>query len=211
MFVERIINSIFRSNTYIFCFDDTTGAWVVDPGDSKPILDWLKKSRKFLDGILITHAHFDHIYGVNDLYEAYPRNKIYASGCARDGMFSAKINRSCYTENPFVVKCSDINIVGHNNLIPLAEDVFVEVIDTPGHNNDCLTFKIGKYVFTGDALIPGIKVHTKSKFSDKKLAQDSIEKIISSCNPGTLICPGHGDICSLEDSEIRLSLLKNEI
>jgi len=199
MIVERFINSIFSSNTYILNLEEENGLWVVDPGDVKPIKEYIKIHNKFLKGILITHSHFDHIYGVNELIEDFHTTQIFASKNARDGMNSAKLNGSYYTENPFVVKSKNINIVEENDSILLFNGYTANVIYTPGHNNDCLSFKINQHLFTGDALIPGIKVYTKSKFGDKLQAQKSIDRIIKECNPKTFIYPGHGDICSIED------------
>lgn len=197
--VIRFVNSIFTSNSFILYFIGDNGAWVVDPGDSVPILLWLKNNNKNLRGILVTHSHFDHIYGINDLCDNFPEVVIYASKQAREGMFSAKLNSSHYTETPFVVKCTNIKIVEEPYHILLTENIYAKVIATPGHNNDCLSFEINQHLFTGDALIPGIKVYTKSKFGNKLLAKESIDRIFNSYNPTTLICPGHGDICHLED------------
>jgi len=175
---------------------------VIDPGDSKPIIELLESNSKYLKGILITHSHFDHIYGINDLCEIYPDANIYASIQAKKGLLSAKLNRSYYAEIPFVVRSNNIITVQNNDNIPIFENMNALVIDTPGHNNDCLTFTINKHLFTGDALIPGIKIHTKSKFGDKIQARISIDKIVHSFCPDSLICPGHGDICYLKDIDI---------
>lgn len=202
MLVEKFNNSIFNSNTYIIHSKNEIKTWVIDPGDSQPITGWLEKNNKYLDGILVTHAHFDHIYGINDLYDFNPKVKIYSSNFAKEGMLSAKINRSYYTENPFIVKSDNINIVEDNDLIQIFKTIKVKVLYTPGHNNDCLSFKINKYLFTGDALIPGIKVHTKSKHSDKHKANASINRMLNNFDDNTIICPGHGDMTLLKNIKV---------
>jgi glyoxylase-like metal-dependent hydrolase (beta-lactamase superfamily II) len=199
MEVVRFINSILKSNSYILCFENNDSAFVVDPGDSNPIIEWITENNKCLKGVLITHAHFDHIYGVNDLYDTYPDMAIYASEAAKEGMLSAKINRSYYTENPFSIKCKKINILEESKTVYLAENIFANVLYTPGHNNDCISFEIESHLFTGDALIPGFKVFTKTKFGNKLLAKESINKIFNTFDSQTLICPGHGDMFHLEE------------
>lgn len=209
MKIIRFVNSIFTSNSYLICFEESDSVFVVDPGDSIPILDWLKNNHKSLKGILITHSHFDHIYGINDLYGHFPMIQIYASENAKEGMLSAKLNRSYYTENPFVVNCININIVAEADTILLTQSHYANVIYTPGHNNDCLSFEIENNVFTGDSFIPGIKVHTKSKNSDKKQAEDSIKRIIEQFDDDTMIWPGHEENCLLgEMSKISLKAYK---
>lgn len=197
MKVYRFINSNFTSNSYILFLDESDYVFIIDPGDSKPLIDWLKNNSKSLQGVLITHAHFDHIYGMNDILDLFPNIEIYASTYAKAGMLSSKLNSSYYTENPFVIECENIIIVDENDTIFLWKDVVANVICTPGHNNDCLSFVIEKNLFTGDALIPGIKVHTKSKNSDKKLAEDSIKRIIEQYDVDIMIWPGHKGNCLL--------------
>ena len=199
MQVKKFVNSIFTSNSYLIYFEECDSVFVVDPGDSNPIIEWLTANNKFIKGILITHSHFDHIYGINDLYELYPNIEIYASKYAKEGMLSAKLNRSYYTENSFIVNYKNINIVEEGDKILLFDDIFANVIYTPGHNNDCMSYEIIQNLFTGDALIPGIKVYTKSKFGDKTKAKESIIRIKNQFKNKTLICPGHGDIISLGD------------
>lgn len=41
--------------------------WVVDPGDATPVQDYLTANNLNLEGILLTHHHYDHIDGVAKL------------------------------------------------------------------------------------------------------------------------------------------------
>lgn len=199
MKVERFVNSIFTSNTYILNYKDEKGIWVIDPGDSMPIIQWLERNNKFLNGILITHSHFDHIYGINHLQEIFPEIKVYASFFAIEGMKSEKLNGSLYLEIPFTIKRQDINIIREGDRIKLWKDIILNVFETPGHDRDCLTFQIGKNLFTGDALIPGIKVHTKLKYSDKTLARNSIKRIFDDFADDMMLWPGHKNNCLLSE------------
>ena len=191
MKVERFVNNIFTSNSYILHFAGDKSVWVIDPGDSGPIIEWIERKNKYLVGILITHSHFDHIYGINDLFELYPNVKIYASKYAKEGMFSAKLNTSYYTENPFIIKCHNIMVIEEPDKIIISKNKYANVINTPGHNMDCLSFNIGKNLFTGDSLIPGMKVYTKAKNSDKILSANTVIKIFDQFPNATMIWPGH--------------------
>lgn len=46
-------------------------AFVVDPGDAAPVLTVLRERQLNLAGILITHHHFDHVGGLQQLREAF--------------------------------------------------------------------------------------------------------------------------------------------
>jgi hydroxyacylglutathione hydrolase len=51
--------------------DGLCPAYVVDPGDGKIILDALEYNKLNLKGILVTHHHFDHIGGIEDLTDEF--------------------------------------------------------------------------------------------------------------------------------------------
>lgn len=203
MQVKKFTNSILSSNSYVIFKDEERYAWIIDPGDSRQIFDWLKENNKTVKGILLTHYHIDHISGVNDFFEAYPSLKIYASELSIEGLYSPKLNGSYYMEMSYEVNCKEIQVVGSDSEIELFNsEQKASIIYTPGHNNDCISYKIGKYLFTGDALIPGVKVHTKSKNANKLIAHETISRIMVNFPEDTIICPGHKEICMLKDIEL---------
>ena len=55
------------TDNYIWLARTNEGVLVVDPGDSKPVIDFLTKNNLDLDGILITHHHLDHTGGIEEL------------------------------------------------------------------------------------------------------------------------------------------------
>ena len=57
--------------------DNNKSAVVVDPGDSAPVIKSLKDNNLELTDILITHHHNDHIGGVSELKNFFPRVNIF--------------------------------------------------------------------------------------------------------------------------------------
>jgi hydroxyacylglutathione hydrolase len=55
------------TDNYIWALRVGAQALVVDPGDARPVLDWLAQEASTLTGILITHHHADHTGGVAEL------------------------------------------------------------------------------------------------------------------------------------------------
>ena len=55
------------TDNYIWLVTTNEGSLVIDPGESKPVIDYLKNEDIFLDNILITHHHFDHTGGLSGL------------------------------------------------------------------------------------------------------------------------------------------------
>ncbi len=70
-----------RNFSYLI-FDDKSGsAWVIDPYEAMPFIDYIKKQGLTLKGILNTHQHFDHIRGNQGLVDTFnaPVKKLNSS------------------------------------------------------------------------------------------------------------------------------------
>jgi hydroxyacylglutathione hydrolase len=55
------------NDNYIWTIRDASHAVVIDPGDAKPVIDYLATERLELAAIIITHHHADHTGGVKEL------------------------------------------------------------------------------------------------------------------------------------------------
>jgi hydroxyacylglutathione hydrolase len=191
--VSAHVNSILSSNTYILSLDGDSSVWIIDPGDAKVILEWVLNRNKHIKGILVTHSHYDHIYGINELLLLNSKIKVYSSFYAKEGMMSDKLNGSKYHENPYVVDGSSIEVISDGDRIMLWPDFYLDILETLGHSRDCLSFYIKENLFTGDALIPDHKVVTKMKFGDAELAEKSLKIIFDKFDLITRVWPGHGN------------------
>ena len=108
-------------------------AWVVDPGDATPVIEYLEREKLILEGILITHHHKDHTGGVNSLKETY----------------SVK----AYGAN--VKDCTD-EILNDGNKVTVLGTEF-NTLSIPGHTLDHVGFYAPKeqILFCGDTLSYG--------------------------------------------------------
>lgn len=107
--------------------------WLVDPGEAKPVIDYIAKHNLNLCGILITHHHHDHCGGVAEL-------------------------QAKYTVPVYGPKHSDIlatHVVVDKQKIFLPEcDLSFEVLAIPGHTLEHIAYYCAeKYLlFCGDTL-----------------------------------------------------------
>lgn len=186
--VDYIVNSFFDSITWLLFDEGSSRVWLVDCGDVEPIIE--KIGDRCIAGVLLTHAHFDHIYGLPELLERYPDCKVYTNEVGRETLANAKLNMSLYHETPLTVEGLQICICEGGDDVDLFEDVIARVYETPGHHPSCLTFMVEDNLFTGDAYIPGIKVVTNLPKGDKKQAQVTVERI-KTLAEGKIIRPGH--------------------
>lgn len=190
LMVNFITNRVFGSRTYILSKEDYDKVWLVDCGDIDGILELV--DGKTVEAVLLTHVHSDHIYGLKALIKQFPKVKIYTNNAGVEALSSPFLNLSHYhSEYP------DISIEAPDNVWVIAEgDSFdilgvpVQVYETPGHAASCLTYLIEDKAFTGDAYIPGVKVFTGFPCSNRKQAQESVNRILQ-MTIDYKIMPGH--------------------
>jgi len=193
MLVKKIVNELLTSNTYLISEQRYDDIWLVDIGDIRGVIDLLSNNN-VVKGVFITHSHYDHICGINQLIDIFPHCIIYTSIYGKLGLSSAKLNLSFYHENPIEYVGANIHILNENDKVELYDNTFLEVVETPGHNWGSLSFIINDYLFTGDSFIPNVDVVTKLKGGDKEASKRSIHKIMKLIKKDTIICPGHGEM-----------------
>ena len=130
----EIIPCLQDNYSYLIIDENNNSACVVDPGEAKPIVDYLKNKNIKLRYILNTHHHFDHIGG-----NEYLKKKF---GSIVVG-FKKDINR-----------IPEIDVLLEDNQIWKAENFEAKIIHIPGHTTGhiCFYFFQEKLVFTGDTL-----------------------------------------------------------
>lgn len=189
--VKAIVNSIFTSKTYILFCKGEDKAWLVDIGDVEPVVEFLVEKALTVEGIFLTHTHFDHIYGLPELVKRYPQCMVYVTEYAKEGLASDRLNMSRYHETPVTYKGNNIVVVHEGESMSLFDDEPTMLFyETPGHNPGCLTMVLGDVIFTGDAYIPGVGANTQLPHSNKEQAQQSMERILNLAE-GKIIYSGH--------------------
>jgi hydroxyacylglutathione hydrolase len=115
---------------------DTRKAFVVDPGDAAPVLAALDERQLELAGVLITHHHFDHVGGLEQLQSRYDL-VVYGP------------------HNPAVAAIT--HRVAAGDRVEVLGQTF-EVLAVPGHTLDHIAYFAGgpePVVFCGDTLFAG--------------------------------------------------------
>ncbi|WP_296980275.1 MBL fold metallo-hydrolase [uncultured Dialister sp.] len=184
----------FMTNTYILYNEETMEGLVVDPSFTpdhyiKAIQD--KKIR--LLSIFLTHAHVDHMAGMNELRRAFPDAKMYMDKRDRSFLRDAERNLSSMFPVPTLVDDADV-WVKDGDEIETCGYTF-RVIDTAGHTPGGISFYLQKegIVFTGDSLFQGSIGRTDFPGGSMKELTGSIKKNLFSLPDSTVVLSGHGN------------------
>lgn len=189
--IKEFVNSIFSSKTYLLSKKGYNKAWLVDIGDIVPVEAYLNANHLTVEGVFVTHAHFDHIYGLESLVELYPKCRVFVTEYSKLSLASDKLNLSRYHGSRINYSNDNVVVVHEGeNCILFNEEPPLYFFETPGHNPGCLTMITGDLVFTGDAYIPGIQTNTQLPHANKEMAMKSIDRIID-FSEGKKIYPGH--------------------
>jgi glyoxylase-like metal-dependent hydrolase (beta-lactamase superfamily II) len=183
-----ITNNIFNSRTYVLGDSNFSSVWLVDCGDIDKVLAQIRD--RAIAGVLLTHAHFDHIYGLPELLRHFPHCQVVTNEAGLEALADSRRNLSRYHETPIAVSPENVLLVQEGDSVPLFDDLSARVYQTPGHHPSCLSFEIGDCLYTGDAYIPGEKVITNLPGGDKAMAAESVKRILELGVGKTIWC-GH--------------------
>lgn len=191
MKINRFVNRVFNSNSYLIY--EGNNAVIIDIGDFEPILKFIQDNNLKIKALLLTHTHYDHIYGIREFIKVFPFTPVYTSVFGKEALMKPNWNFSRYHEDPIAIESPMIQALNNENSIQDLNGHTIKVLATPGHDKSCLTYMMDYMLFTGDSYIPGTKViasFPNSDISDAKIWYDKLKIMSESYD----IYPGHSDI-----------------
>jgi hydroxyacylglutathione hydrolase len=123
-------------DNYIWVLRAAGHAAVVDPGEARPVLEYLGRERLRLAAVLATHHHPDHVGGIAELLEA--------TGAARPvPVYGPKGEPIATLTHP----------VGEGDTVHIPElGLALSVLDIPGHTRAHVAYYGAESLFCGDTL-----------------------------------------------------------
>jgi len=129
--LEIVPVKAFKDN-YIWTLRDGKHAAVVDPGDARPVVEYLTREKLQLVAILATHHHADHVGGIPELLA---RGRVPVYGPRGEPIES--LTRA----------------VSEGDTVTIPElDVSFAVLDIPGHTRAHIAYYGAECLFCGDTL-----------------------------------------------------------
>ena len=182
MKIQRFTGGLLESNGNVLYQNEGQTCYIIDPGyNSKVYLDYLKKNELKLEGILLTHHHYDHTGAVDRLKKELDCS-VYLHRADCD-MYKKPVD--VYMED------GDVIDIGGEKLV---------VISTPGHTRGSVCFFSAKsrIAFTGDTIFNVDLGRTDLEDGSEEEMRHSIIDIIDKWDNDIMIYPGHGDGCTMK-------------
>jgi len=183
------------TNCYIIYDIGSGEASVIDPGgEAERIIAFINEKKLKVKNIFLTHGHFDHILGVQQLKEATGARLVVHEAdavCLRDT--HAALYNSLMPE-PFRVAKPDILLKGgERTLVNGVEMLFVH---TPGHSPGSMCLFMSNVLFSGDTLFADTIGRSDFPTSDPAALAESLRNLYA-LNRDFVVYPGHGEPTSL--------------
>jgi glyoxylase-like metal-dependent hydrolase (beta-lactamase superfamily II) len=197
MIHEIIPVGMLQCNCSIFGDEQTREALVVDPGDEiTRILQVLKRHGLTVKGIVITHAHIDHIGGAQKLKKATGA-PVYMNPNDAELQKMMEMQAGWLgIETPDAVEIDAPAMDGGKLVVGATE---FHVLHTPGHTQGSISLWIpseGKLV-AGDTLFRDSIGRTDLPGGDSRQILRSIHEKLLPLPEETVVIPGHGEKTTL--------------
>ena len=179
------------ANNYLLI--DENEAVIIDCSEVKSeILKELEG--KVLKYILLTHGHFDHVLGVNEM-----REKTNAKVLIHQNDIS-RMNESAAIMQSFGVSGVDIpkadDYINDGDTLSFG-NTKIKIIHTPGHTEGCVCYLIDEKLFSGDTLFKDSVGRCDLPGGNFSKMSDSIKNILFKLDDNTEVYPGHGPKTSI--------------
>lgn len=196
MVIESACAPPFLKNGFVVSCERTREAVYVDPGDEvQELVDYVIRERLQVTGILLTHAHVDHVSGVAAAKRAlgapiwlHPDDRwIYDHAVQQGAMFGYRLEQppppDRYYDLPGPLGFGDYDVFVHH---------------TPGHcpGNVCLQIgrrgAPGQELFVGDTLFAGSIGRTDLPGGNYEVLMRAITDVLLPLGDDAIVHPGHG-------------------
>ncbi|MDO5477139.1 MAG: MBL fold metallo-hydrolase [Eubacteriales bacterium] len=194
--VNCFVVGMVQTNFYFLHREGSAETIVFDPADlGDRLYEELEKLGLQVKAIFLTHAHFDHIWGLEEL-KARTGAPVYACIHEKRLCESADLNQSRQTGRPCTV--SPDHYLEDNEEITVA-DITMKVLFTPGHTEGGCAYYIedGHILISGDTLFRDSIGRSDLPTGDGPTLMESIRTRLYTLPDDTSVFSGHGDVTTI--------------
>ncbi|MBN1980930.1 MAG: MBL fold metallo-hydrolase [Chitinivibrionales bacterium] len=190
--VQRFVTGPIETNTYVVStrFENKEHCIIIDPSlGCESVISYIEQRKFMVASLLLTHGHFDHMLGIDEIIQHYPSCAIWLHPDEQVLVQNATYNGSA--------------IIGMNYRFlrpfqPLAEGKMdiggftITVFHVPGHTPGGCCLLLGHHCFSGDSLFADSIGRCDFALSDQELLIQGIREKLLPLPDDTIVYPGHG-------------------
>ena len=186
-----------QENSYLFRREGSGRALIVDPGDEADrLLRAIDELGVELDGILLTHTHFDHVGAVAPVAEATGA-EVWVPEIEKPVLADIMSFVPWPGFGPYESWDAEHTVSGGEKLELAGFEI--DVIFTPGHSPGHVTYSIPDEgaIFSGDVLFQGSVGRVDLPGGDWPTLLESLGTLVDSLPEDTKVHPGHMGLTTL--------------
>ncbi|WP_332033059.1 MBL fold metallo-hydrolase [Kaistella sp.] len=194
--IKSFVFNPFSENTYVV-YNDHKNAFIIDPGnfsteETRLLQNFIEENGLKIRNILLTHAHIDHVLGLQTVYNLYNvpvlLHETEKEMLDRNPMDA---NRFGFFFKPFE---GEIQFLKENEVLKLDENQF-KILHVPGHSPGHIAFhnEAHKFVVSGDVLFEGSIGRTDLYKGNHEQLLESIRTKLFILDGDTKVYNGHGN------------------
>ena len=193
MVIRTLAEGFLGANCYLLESDGH--AFIVDPAARTEVMESaIRDGGLTLDGILLTHGHFDHLTNLAPLVARFPV-PVYLGIGDRDFPKDGKKNAFSVFFGQDRTYPDATDLLRDGDTLPLGSET-IEVIATPGHSGGsvCFYHRDSHILVTGDTIFADNIGRTDLYGGSWEILHDSLECLaaLARQDPEIRIYPGHG-------------------
>lgn len=173
--------------------EDSQACWIIDAGyNPEPLIDWVRSEGLTPRALILTHAHCDHMAGVDAVRAAFPGIQVWIHAEEAAWLGDPELNLSAAMGIPATAAPAEHDLE-EGQTLQLGETTW-RVLHTPGHSpgSVSLVCESAAVAFVGDALFAGSVGRTDFPTSDHEALMTAISEKLYTLPDETQTLSGHG-------------------